>query len=255
VDNGEATKIMAIDFDPARMSGAFPGGDVEYPTKYDAFVLLNETAATEIENARENEASLLLNLTTNYFKKSTLLKDIDGGGTKKFTSMPNGTAGPTSTNYATVAQVTDMVIDPAYATKPGFNGNLNTPNAQLRVSGTSFGEFEYASSSFSTNAGNTLAYCPSYNKTYGLNWDLAGGITIIDLDYVGSGAPVPVLGDRLRFLFLNGKTDDGIQAGTRGLNGVFEKIIFGETMPHVIYDIVYTGAPTGWFFKNVILGA
>jgi hypothetical protein len=254
---------MAIDFDPARMSGAFPGGDVEYPTKYDAFVLLNETAATEIENARENEASLLLNLTTNYFKKSTLLKDIDGGGTKKFTSMPNGTAGPTSTNYATVAQVVALNPGAASATNPGFNGNLNTPNAQLRVSGTSFGEFEYASSSFSTNAGNTLAYCPSYNKTYGLNWDLAGGITIIDLDYVGSGAPVPVLGDRLRFLFLNSRyagpsndtLNDGIQAGTRGLNGEFVKITFGETMIHAIYDIVYTGAPTGWFFKNVILGA
>lgn len=239
---------MAIDYSIAQMANSVwpPAGDVTYPDKYANFITLNETAATELENAREAETSLVLNLQNNYLT-STLATDIVGNGFK-FTGMLDGTN--PSQDYATVTQVTAMgALGPLPHIDELLTDTFNVPYADFRVeNSTDFGTFEYNPSSLS---GTTFWYPSAFNKTYKATW--GGTPILVNLD--AASAPIPTLGDRLRFVFDTCGVNDGIQASSSLIHGYSEKITFGILMPHAIYDLVYTGAPTGWLFKNVILGA
>ena len=131
------------------------------------------------------------------------------------------------------------------------NAPFTVFNSEFKVttagSGGAFGTFEYNSSSLS---GSSTMYLTAFNKTYRYDWGSAP--TLVDLNNINT--PTPTKGDRIRFVFTNTKTGDGIQAGTSLIHGLSEKITFGAAFSHAIYDLVYVGLPTGWFFKNVILG-
>ena len=162
---------MAIDYSGARMtntSGELPG-DTEYPYKYTEFVRLNGLLANEVEAARENETSLLLNLQNNYLT-STLANNITGNGFK-FTGMPNGTSGSSSTDYGTVAQITAMgtsgtlpEVDELDNTTTGFHDVFHAEfNVDVAGDSGTFRAFEYNPSSLS---GYPIKWPAALNKTY-----------------------------------------------------------------------------------------
>ena len=226
---------MAIDFTTAKMSNVIwpPAGDVTYPDKYTIFVNLNETAATELINAREGENSLVLNLQNNYLT-STLATNIVGNGFK-FTGMPDGTAA--STDYATVSQVQAIAIlagvvlpevDELNNTSSGY-GEVFHAEFNVDVAGAegTFSSFEY-NSDVTGLLGSTIKYPTAFNKTYTYTWGSTP--TLIDLDSVS--APNPNLGDRIRLVNINPREFDGIQASTSLIHGLSEKITFGAAVYH-----------------------
>ena len=236
------------DFSAVRLNTTWPPGYVTYPDAVNTLITLNETTANEIFAARENESSLVVNLQNNYLT-STLTNNIVGNGFK-FINMPDGVA---ASDYATVSQVQAMStgLPTVAALDNTGTGAFEVLYSEFKVttagSGGTFGTFEYNSSSLS---GSSTMYLTAFNKTYRYDWGSAP--TLVDLNNINT--PTPTKGDRIRFVFTNTRTGDGIQAGTSLIHGLSEKITFGAAFSHAIYDLVYVGLPTGWFFKNVILG-
>lgn len=260
---------MAITFLAARLNPSpyfgttFPPGDVLYPDAYDEFIDLSELTAQEVEAARQGESSLLVNLQTNYVT-STLTENIVGNGFK-LTGMAPGAGldwtypnadglpdSPGSQDYLTVGQWSALMPTTADFTDVGFNVGFTIPNSQFIVANaTDFAAFDYQPDTLETTG--IYLYPAALNKTYYVDWN-SESETLIDLDKPFSVVPIPILGDRLRFIMANPGVGDGIQAATKKINSLGEKITFGEVFAHAIYDLVYTGNPTGWLFKNVILG-
>ena len=209
-------------------------GDVNYPTAYNDFIDLNELNADEVEAARENEQSLLVNLQTNYVNK-TLTNNIDGKGLYRFENMKNGEGlnwlndgnnDGGSQDYLTVAQWEAVAggglpdIDAL-----NFNGSFTIPHSQFIVAdATDFAVFDYQPDVLLEVSNPSYFYTKGVNKTYILNWTGATP-SVVDLDKpIGT---THVEGDRLRFIFLNPKAGDGIIAATSKIQGYTSKITFG----------------------------
>lgn len=240
---------MPKNWDPVRLVGYPPVGDVDYPDEFNNFIdLLEVEFANELEESRDDEATLFDNIQN--LLKDTLTQNIDGGGIFKFTNMGTGTTD--TAEYATVAQVQGLKLGMPDVDELTITGppSFEEPYAEFTtLDSSNFNLFEYNMSSISTSGGDF--YPSKLNATFLVNWTGASE-TLVDLNH--ALAPIPANGDRLRFIFANTRSGDGIQASAK-INGHPDKITFGEVFSVATYDLVYTNSPnTGWLLKNVVLG-
>lgn len=236
-----------VRLDPGPLPDTWPPGSVDYPAKLNSFIDLAEATDTEVENARELESSLITNLTTNYATFS-LSSNINGLDTYKLTNMVDSAA---AQHYATKSEC-DIAIGVSEIDDTGFNNGFTDPDSELFVlDSTDFSVFDTDPASITYDG--TYNYPASFNATYFLDWNVITGSNI-RLDRPAGIIPIPVVGDRLRFIATNTASGDGIQAVQRKIMGLTSIITYGDTFDFAIYDMVYANTNIGWFFTNVITG-
>lgn len=248
-----------------RLNDEYPPGRVDYPDKVNSFIDLNAALAAEVEAARESATSLVSNLSTNYINY-ILKSNISGSSLYNFINMPWAI---NISDYVTVEEAFRSLggknIDAA--APDGMNGDsaivpgLIDPDSEVLVLGTdTYGTFDMDPRNFSGSG--TSRYPAVRNATYLLDWNIETSANLIELNPEGLIGFTPINGDRLRLIFLNPASTDGITGSTRRFHGGESVITFGlndssNPWDFAILELVYywtTAYQVGWFIKNLILG-
>ena len=208
-------------------------GNIDYPDLVNQYIDFMEEYAYQIEISRSNLSDpnfKLVNSFEDYAKVAALEENLVGSTSYRFTNMQWGLD---DQDYTTKKQFSDKFdipdVDDQY-----FNGDFQVDHSQLRVSQDAdqqpvppegeFGTFEYNTRAFTTSSDSDKYYPAVINVTYLLDWT-GKSRTTIDLDE--PNVPTPVPGDRLRFIFINPREFDSIQALSTRINGYNTKIYFG----------------------------